>query len=311
LVHEILRRIEQITSVAVDGGDGAMVTARDAATVMLVRDAPDLHVFMLRRSLNADFVGGAHVFPGGAVDPDDRLAEVEARAPGRSDSDASRLLGRPSGGLGFWVAAIRESFEEAGVLLAHRRAPAEPVDLADPEVAGRFERAREALNGRRLRFVDLLADEDLVLDVTSLHVFSHWITPVGMPRRYDTWFFVAEAPEGHAYLHDDMETIESTWVRPADAIERSRNGEVELIFPTFKNLEALCRFDTAAALVDYVRTASDVGLTQPRIVKDATGVRLLLPGDAGYDDAIDPPDGSVDPHQIADVLTSTPRESTA
>jgi hypothetical protein len=134
---------------------------------------------------------------------------------------------------------------------------------------------------------------------------------MGMPRRYDTWFFVAEAPEGHAYLHDDMETIESTWVRPADAIERSRRGEVELIFPTFKNLEALTRFDTAAELVDYARTASGVGVTQPRIVRDATGTRLLLPGDSGYDDAIEPAEGSVDPRQIADVLTSTPRESTA
>jgi 8-oxo-dGTP pyrophosphatase MutT (NUDIX family) len=305
-------RIEQFSgSAAFDCAGSAMVTVRDAATVMLVRDAPDLHVFMLRRNLNADFVGGAHVFPGGAVDPDDGLAEVEARAPGRSDVDASRLLGRPSGGLGFWVAAIRESFEEAGVLLARRRGSAGPIDLDDPEVAGRFARARDALNGRRLRFVDLLADEDLVLDVTSLHLFSHWITPVGMPRRYDTWFFVAEAPEGHTYLHDNLETIESTWIRPTDAIERSSRGEVELIFPTFKNLEALTRFDTAAELVDYARTASAVGVTQPRIVRDASGTRLLLPGDAGYDHAIDPVEGSIDPQQIADVLTSTPRESTA
>ncbi|MBV8949985.1 MAG: NUDIX domain-containing protein [Actinobacteria bacterium] len=287
-----------------------MVTPRDAATVMLVRDMPDLHVFMLRRSLNADFVGGAHVFPGGGVDADDRLAEIEARAPGRSDADASRLLGVPSGGLGFWVAAIRESFEEAGVLMARPRASGGPVDLADPEAAARFARARDALNARRLRFVDFLADEDLVLDVTSLHVFSHWITPAGMPRRYDTWFFVAEAPEGHAYLHDDFETIESAWIRPADAIARSRRGEVELIFPTFKNLEALTRFDTAAGLVEYARDATDVAATQPRIVRDASGTRLLLPGDDGYDDATDPADGSVDPRQIADALTSAPREST-
>ncbi len=310
--HVIWWPIEQFSGgAAVEGPGPAVVTPRDAATVMLVRDAPDLHVFMLRRSLNADFVGGAHVFPGGAVDPDDRLAEVEARAPGRSDAEASQLLGRPSGGLGFWVAAIRETFEEAGVLLARRRSPAAPVDLHAPEVGARFERAREALNGGRLRFADLLADEDLLLDVTSLHLFSHWITPRGMPRRYDTWFFVAEAPEGHAYLHDDFETIESTWIRPADAIERSHRGEVDLIFPTFKNLEALTRFDTAAALLDYVRAASGIGVTQPRIVRDASGTRLLLPGDPGYDDAVDPADGSIDPRQIADVLTSTPRESTA
>lgn len=291
----------------------AMVTPRDAATVMLVRDAPDLHVFMLRRNLRSDFIGGAYVFPGGAVDPDDRLAEVEARAPGRDDASASRLLGRAAGGLGFWVAAIRESFEEAGVLLARRRADPKPLDLSNVEDAARFERARDALNRHDLRFVDLLADEDLVLDVTALHVFSHWITPVGMPRRYDTWFFVAEAPDGHAYLHDDLEAIASTWIRPADAIERSRRGELELIFPTFKNLEALTRFDTAASLVEYVREASDVAVTQPRIVEDESGIRLLLPGDPGFDEADDPPEGSVDPARIADVLTRAPepREETA
>lgn len=291
----------------------AMVTLRDAATVMLVRDTPDLHVFMLRRNLRSDFVGGAYVFPGGAVDPDDRLAEAEARSPGRDDAGASRLLGRSEGGLGFWVAAIRESFEEAGVLLARRRDAPAPLDLADLEEAARFERARDALNRRDLRFVDLLVDEDLVLDVTSLHVFSHWITPVGMPRRYDTWFFVAEAPEGHAYLHDDLEAIASTWIRPADAIERSRRGELELIFPTFKNLEALTRFETAAALVEFVRAASDIAVTQPRIVQDESGIRLLLPGDPGFETATDPPEGSVDPARIADVLTAAPppREETA
>jgi 8-oxo-dGTP pyrophosphatase MutT (NUDIX family) len=287
-----------------------MVTTRDAATVMLVRDRPDLHVFMLRRSLRADFVGGAYVFPGGAVDPDDRLAEAEARSEGRSDADASRLLGRADGGLGFWVAAIRETFEEAGVL-ARRRADRAPVDLSDPSVAGRFERAREALNRHELRFADFVADEDLLLDVTSLHVFSHWITPVGMPRRYDTWFFVAEAPEGHAYLHDDLEAIASTWIRPADALDRSERGELELIFPTFKNLEALTRFERAADLVEYARNASEIAVTQPRIVRDASGVRLLLPGDAGYDDASDPAEGSVDPGAIATAMTSTRREESA
>jgi hypothetical protein len=150
-----------------------------------------------------------------------------------------------------------------------------------------------------------------VLDVTSLHVFSHWITPAGMPRRYDTWFFVAEAPEGHAYLHDDLEAIASTWIRPADAIERSRRGDLELIFPTFKNLEALTRFETAEELVAYVREASDIAVTQPRIVEDESGIRLLLPGDPGFDVASDPPEGSVDPARIADVLTTPPREETA
>jgi 8-oxo-dGTP pyrophosphatase MutT (NUDIX family) len=259
---------------------------------MLVRDDPDLHVFMLRRNLNADWVGGAYVFPGGAVDADDRLSEVAARCPGRTDGEASSLLGLTEGGLAFWVAAVRETFEEAGVLLARPRGERGAVlDVATVAAAERLAVARGSLNRREKRFADLVADEDLVLDVESLHVFSHWVTPVGMPRRYDTWFFVAAAPDGHAYLHDDAETVASAWIRPGDAVERAEQGELEIIFPTRRNLEALARFERAADLVEYVRDASDVPpTTQPRIVADANGARLLLPGDTGYDDAIEPPD---------------------
>ena len=111
-----------------------MVTPREAATVMLVRDDPDLHVFMLRRNLNADWVGGAYVFPGGAVDPGDRAPAVLARCPDRDDADASAHLGLPEGGLGFWVAGVRETFEEAGVLLARSAATGELVDPAQPRL---------------------------------------------------------------------------------------------------------------------------------------------------------------------------------
>jgi 8-oxo-dGTP pyrophosphatase MutT (NUDIX family) len=254
---------------------------------MLVRDAPDLQVFMLRRNLRSEWVAGAYVFPGGAVDPEDRSDESYARCPGRTDAAASALLGVASGGLGFWVAAIRESFEEAGVLLARPLADA-PLDLTD------LETERAALNRGDRRFLDLLTAQDLVLDVDRLHLFSHWITPAGMPRRYDTWFFVAEAPEGHTYLHDDGETVASTWIRPADALERADAGEIELIFPTRRSLETLTRFESAAEVVAVVRDASDLPpATQPRIVADGNGARLLLPGDAGYDDAVEPADGSI------------------
>lgn len=259
-----------------------MVTLREAATVMLVRDDPDLHVFMLRRNLNADWVGGAYVFPGGAVDPSDRDPAVLARCPCRGDVDASALLGLAQGGLGYWVAAVRETFEEAGVLLA-RGADGALVDPSDP----RFAMARDALNARTATFPELLEDADLRLDVGALHVFSHWITPAGMPRRYDTWFFVAEAPDGHAYLHDDGETVASIWIRPADALAAADRGELEVIFPTRKNLEALARFGDTASLLAALERALDVPpATQPRIVTEPSGgTRLLLPGDVGYDDA--------------------------
>lgn len=253
---------------------------------MLVRDDPDLHVFMLRRNLDAEWVGGAYVFPGGAVDGADRSDALATAAPGRSDAEASARLGLSEGGLGFWIAAVRETFEEAGVLLA-RTADGVPIDVVADGAATRVAEARDALNRHERSFEEVIRAEDLLLDVESLHLFSHWITPSGMPRRYDTWFFVAEAPRGHAYLHDDGETIASVWIRPVDAIARADAGDLEIIFPTRKNLEALARFTTAAELVAYVRDASDVPpAIQPRLVADASGTRLLLPGDPGSHEAV-------------------------
>ena len=256
-----------------------MVTVREAATVMLVRDEPDLHVFMLRRSLNAAFVGGAYVFPGGAVDPADRAPELVARTHGRTDAEASALLGVAAGGLGFWVAAIREAFEEAGVLLARSAATGEAVDLDDQKTADRLESARLAVGRAERPFLDVVREEDLLPDAGALHVFSHWITPPGAPRRYDTWFFVAEAPEGHAYLHDDAETVASEWVRPDDALERNRRGELELIFPTMRSLSVLARFETADMLLDALRTAAES--SPAALVADYNGARVALPGDTG------------------------------
>jgi 8-oxo-dGTP pyrophosphatase MutT (NUDIX family) len=254
-----------------------VVTPREAATVMLVRDAPRLEVFMLRRNLAAEFMGGAYVFPGGAVDADDRAPELVDRCHGRDDSTASTQLGLHAGGMGFWVAAIREAFEEAGVLLARSAATGRPIDLDDPTAAARLETARRAVGRGERPFVEIVVGEDLLLDVGALHLFSHWITPSESPRRYDTWFFVAAAPDGHAYLHDDSETVASVWIRPAAALASAERGDLEIIFPTMRNLEQLARFQTARELLDAV-TASE-----PRVVADAGGARILLPGDPGYE----------------------------
>jgi 8-oxo-dGTP pyrophosphatase MutT (NUDIX family) len=250
---------------------------REAATVMLVRDNPDLHVFMLRRNLESRFVAGASVFPGGAVDPDDRAAALVERCHGRTDAEASLQVGVPSGGLGFWVAAIREAFEEAGVLLARHAATGDPIDLTDAGAAARLEATRPRVAGGAKPFLDVVVDEDLLLDVGALHLFAHWITPPGAPRRYDTWFFVAEAPVGHAYLHDDDETIASEWVRPADALARAEAGELELIFPTMRSLAVLSKYQSAGALLADVRAAAAVAPI--RMVRDFNGQRVALPGD--------------------------------
>ena len=250
---------------------------REAATVMLVRDSPDLHVFMLRRNLESRFVAGASVFPGGAVDPGDRATALLERCHGHTDDDASRQLGLSSGGVGFWVAAIREAFEEAGVLLARQAASGDPIDLADTVTAARLEAARPAVALGARPFLDVVIDEDLLIDVGALHPFAHWITPPGAPRRYDTWFFVADAPAGHAYLHDDRETVASDWVRPADALARAEAGELELIFPTMRSLAVLANYPSADALLADVRDAT--AAARIRMVRDFNGERVALPGD--------------------------------
>jgi 8-oxo-dGTP pyrophosphatase MutT (NUDIX family) len=262
---------------------------------MLVRDAANpesgssaLEVLMVRRNLQSDFVGGAYVFPGGAVDPLDGGPEAEVLSQGRGDVEASILLGIESGGLAYWVAALRETFEEAGLLLATR--PGGPPLLAgDEEEEARFVAERALVNKGRRRFLDLCRDENLQLLVGDVHYFAHWITPRGAPRRYDTRFFVAAAPPGQQAAHDAGETIADTWISPRRALEGHRKGVFELIFPTIRNLQAISRFATSAELLEAAEKASrSVPTIEPRVIADGdgvgNGVRIVLPGDEGYDD---------------------------
>jgi 8-oxo-dGTP pyrophosphatase MutT (NUDIX family) len=265
------------------------VEIRPAATVMLVRDAPEpgggtrLEVLMVRRNLRSDFVGGAYVFPGGAVDPHDGGAEAEALCAGRSDAGASALLGLAAGGLAYWVAVVRETFEEAGLLLATR--PGGPGLLGGtPDEEERFAAERAAVNAGRRRFLDLCRDEGLRLTVGDVHYFAHWITPRGAPRRYDTRFFVAAAPQGQIAAHSAGETIAEVWISPQDALARHRAGEIEIIFPTIRNLQVIGRFATSAALLEAAALASSaVPAIEPRVVPDGNGMRIVLPGDPAYE----------------------------
>jgi 8-oxo-dGTP pyrophosphatase MutT (NUDIX family) len=262
------------------------VPLRDAATVMLVRDgAGGVEVFMLRRNLNSDFVGGAYVFPGGAVDEHDRHENLDPVCRGRSDAEASAQLGIDSGGLAYWVAAIRECFEEAGVLLAYD-CRGDVIRLDEPVTKTRFSEHRQAVDTSKRRLVEVCEQEQLQLAVDRMYYFSHWITPEGAPRRYDTRFFVAAAPDAQEPLHDDHEVIANVWIRPADALERHRSGEFDLIFPTMRSLEALDRFASADDVLRAAEAIQSVPAILPRIVEDHGGYRIVLPGDPGYDDIV-------------------------
>jgi 8-oxo-dGTP pyrophosphatase MutT (NUDIX family) len=262
------------------------VPVRDAATVMLVRDGGDgVEVFMLRRNLQSDFVGGAYVFPGGAVDDHDCHENLDPVCRGRSDAEASAQLGIDRGGLAFWVAAIRESFEEAGVLLAYDSS-GEVIRLDEPTIEARFVEHRHAVDSGDRRLVEVCEAEQLQLAVDRIYYFSHWITPEGAPRRYDTRFFVAAAPEAQEPLHDDHEVIANLWIRPSDALARHRAGEFDLILPTYRSLQVLERFDQAADVLAAAEAIEHVPAMLPRIVEDQGGYRIVLPGDPGYDEIV-------------------------
>ena len=265
--------------------DSTVGSPRPAATVIVARDRPDasFEVLMLLRNLNSDFVGGAYVFPGGAVDEADASPEVAARCAGLDDAEASRRLGLETGGLAYWVACARELFEEAGLLLA-RRDDDTPIDGADGALADRLAERRRGLNDGTVDLLEVLGSEGLVLDLAQLEYFAHWITPVGPPRRYDTRFFVAGAPAGQEPAHDEKELVANVWVTPTEALARHRRGEMQLILPTIKNLEAIEPLGSCGALLGAARRATAVPTIEPRIVPDGDGVRILLPGDDGSDD---------------------------
>jgi 8-oxo-dGTP pyrophosphatase MutT (NUDIX family) len=249
---------------------------RDAATVILVSDRPDLHVLMLERTRRAVFGPGATVFPGGAVDPGDRAGGLVERIVGIHDAAASAAQGLTRGGLGFRVAALRECFEEAGILLARDAASGLPAEHDDALAAARTE-----VNAGALAFGDMLVRRDLVFDARELRVFSHWLTPLGAPRRYNTWFFVAPAPVGEEGTHDDNELVASAWVRPVDALAQHADGDIDLIFPTEMSLRALSHYDRSRDLLSDLDAVPHDAAGQPVVVSEGTGERVALPQDAG------------------------------
>ncbi len=257
--------------------DPTSVPIRNAATVMLVRDADiGLEVFMLRRTGNAAFGAGMYVFPGGRVDDADHADELEPFCDGLDDADASAQLGVESGGLAYWVAAIRECFEEAGILLAAPR-DGSPLDVKAND--------RHAVHDGSLSLVDLCRRDDLVLDLATTQYVDHWITPMGEKRRFDTRFYVTEAPDGQDGFHDDKETVDSLWVQPAEALRMQAAGELMMMPPTIKNLRWLRDFSTASAVVQAGAAITDPVTILPKIKFEGTKmVDILMPGDPGYDE---------------------------
>jgi 8-oxo-dGTP pyrophosphatase MutT (NUDIX family) len=248
------------------------VEVQPAATVMLVRDASgrregSLEVLMVRRHPESVFAADAWVFPGGRVDAGDRVGAPIALGP--SDAEASAALGLASGGLAYWVAAARECFEEAGILLARHPDTGAWLDTSTEWGAARLARYRRDVHAGATSLGAVLEAEGLVLDLSGVHYVSHWITPPGFTaRRFDTRFFVAEVPPDQVASHDAAETVESLWTAPAEALARGAAGEIHLVIPTIANLEALARFSSTAELVAAARAIGSVPVAAPRFRGD-------------------------------------------
>ncbi len=255
---------------------------RPAATLALLRDGErGLEVLMMRRTHLAEFASGAYVFPGGAVDDSDHAPALAALARGMDDAHASRVLGLPHGGLAYWIAAIRESCEEAGLLLAYD-GTGEVVPIEDDEHRAEFGKQRRALNQGDVSLVDLLRERRLALATDALAYLSRWITQAGRPRRFDTRFFVARAPARQQSEHDGSELLHHVWVTPQDALARNARGEVNLLYPTIKTLQTLARFHRVDEALDYARTERAMPAMIPRAATSRTGPTTLFWGDYAY-----------------------------
>lgn len=259
-----------------------------SATILLIRDKRAGHgieVFMLKRHSKADF-GGAFVFPGGLASESDHVQELEGFCIGYDDRRASTELGLPAGGLGFHVAAIRECFEESGYLLARDEAGEPFRSPHDGEEAARFARMRAALDRGEMTMLEFCRQTGLRLACDELHYVSFWTTPEPLPRRYATRFFVARVPAGQTGVHDGRETVESRWVCPAEAVETDLGRALGLHPPTAANLELLAPHRSADEAIAAVRSIDPATIVEilPRLRQSESGVRILLPGQPGYED---------------------------
>ena len=246
--------------------------ARPASTVVLVRAARPFDVFLVRRSDSIAFMGGAHVFPGGRVDAADQIANIAASSDGMAAAAARMPDVAPEVAVAHHVAALRELFEEAGVLLAR------PLTAMPP---GRLDDYRRDLLAGTTAFADIIRREHLRLALDDLAYFAHWVTPEIETRRFDTRFFLARAPEGQTPVHDEGETSHSEWLAPLAAIEHCRAGRISLPPPTWTTLSMLAKFDSIDALFAWAR-GKPIPRVQPRFEKHGERTLLFYPGDPNY-----------------------------
>lgn len=239
------------------------MTPRPSATVVLVRDSdqgPEL-LLVLRRS--GDAFGDSYTFPGGVLDATD--ADASCRCSGLDADAADAVLGTESGGLDYYVAVVRELFEETGILLGASK----PVNA----------KLRSELLRGKLSWQDLLKRERISVPCDALHYFAHWITPAELPKRWSTRFFLATMPDGQDVHPDGAEITDYCWTSVDDALASAGSGERKIPFPTRRTIESMAGRNTVAALIEWARQrqADGIAAIQPEIRSEDGKRRIFLP----------------------------------
>lgn len=250
-----------------------------AATIMLLREAAGSpEVLMLERHAKSAFLPDLYVFPGGRVDPGDH--ELADRVGGLSAEDAVALASSvdPEAALAFFVAAIRETFEEAGVLLARKRGESTLVSGA---LAADLSAHRLEMQAGKRPLRHIVEQYDLELAGDCLCVHGHWITPEIVPNRFDTLFFAAAAPSDHHATHDGVESSDHVWIRPAEAIAQAKRKQRRMIFPTLANLQTIAGFERVEDAIESSRARKVVPIL-PTLAGEGENRKLVIPPDAGY-----------------------------
>jgi 8-oxo-dGTP pyrophosphatase MutT (NUDIX family) len=255
-------------------------TIRPAATVILMRDIAEdgFEILMVKQSSRSAF-GSIYVFPGGKLDPEDSDNELYSYCKDMNDAEASRKLGIERNGLAYWIACIRECFEEVGVLLTSSN---------DPIIQNieKLNNLRNKLNNKEISFKDICIFESLNLRTKNIVPCAHWITPTIEPKRFDTRFFLAKVDFKQLARHDGFELIESLWIKPIDALKKLEKGEMNMIIPTIENIKALAKFSSSNDAFNHFELLKDKEIPPilPKFIKKDGKWIGFLPGDKEYED---------------------------
>lgn len=255
--------------------------AKPSATIVLIREAASIPEILMVRRRAGDAFGDSYTFPGGVVDADESVAH--AYCQGKSAEHANTELGVASGGLDYYSAVVRELFEETGILLARNRLGAWAF-CDDANSESLLRELRGDLNSGALPWAELLRTHDLCVACDALHYFSFWETPVRLPKRWATRFFLAQVPQGQDAEHDGNELTDSCWMTAEDVLSSGKSGDMKLPFPTMASLRTFAEFKTVAEMLAWagVQAATGVERILPVILGDNEPERVVLPGDPDF-----------------------------